>query len=262
MFYFIHLKTIFWPSQTRNQSCDFNPSRSRSFWASLPPPLPPQNPDQDFVLFPKIKTVVRCCLFLSRAVPQIFLQKGGKSLLFCAQNCSKMMEVESKPASQAMTTSLTNFQQVKETLPATEKDKTSKAVIQPANDSQQATGRFQGPSGYPSKCSFLGAEMNQGTCNIFHKASLELQEDAQEMQAIRKEVAQTPINTSMINLKTGREDQDGLLRNLQNFLQKQRPQRASHLLQDNLSWRLISCQSKENSFWNMTGKQLKARANC
>ncbi|XP_068951670.1 5-aminolevulinate synthase, non-specific, mitochondrial isoform X1 [Petaurus breviceps papuanus] len=189
-----------------------------------------------------METIVRRCPFLSR-VPQTFLQKAGKSLLFYAQNCPKMMEIGSKPVSRAVTTSPTHFQQVKETPPANEKDKTAKTVVQHADNSQQTTGGSQLPAGHPasatsqgsaSKCPFLAAQMNQGTSNVFRKASLELQEDVQEMQAVRKEVAQTPINPTVINLKTGREDPNGLLKNFQDLMQKQRPERVSHLLQDNL----------------------------
>ncbi|MBW00723.1 5-aminolevulinate synthase, nonspecific, mitochondrial, partial [Eschrichtius robustus] len=67
-----------------------------------------------------METVVRRCPFLSR-VPQAFLQKAGKSLLFYAQNCPKMMEVGTKPAPRALSTSAVLCQQVKETPPANEK---------------------------------------------------------------------------------------------------------------------------------------------
>lgn len=66
-----------------------------------------------------METVVRRCPFLSR-VPQAFLQKAGKSLLFYAQNCPKMMEVGAKPAPRALSASAVLCQQVKETPPANE----------------------------------------------------------------------------------------------------------------------------------------------
>lgn len=66
-----------------------------------------------------METVVRRCPFLSR-VPQAFLQKAGKSLLFYAQNCPKMMEAGAKPAPRALSTSAVCCQQVRETPPANE----------------------------------------------------------------------------------------------------------------------------------------------
>lgn len=66
-----------------------------------------------------METVVRRCPFLSR-VPQAFLQKAGKSLLFYAQNCPKMMEFGAKPAPRALSTSAGHCQQIKETPPASE----------------------------------------------------------------------------------------------------------------------------------------------
>lgn len=68
-----------------------------------------------------METVVRRCPFLSR-VPQAFLQKAGKSLLFYAQNCPKMMEVGAKPAPRTLSTSAVQCQQVKETPPASESE--------------------------------------------------------------------------------------------------------------------------------------------
>lgn len=69
--------------------------------------------------FADMETVVRRCPFLSR-VPQAFLQKAGKSLLFYAQNCPKMMEVGAKPAPRTLSTSAAHCQQIRETPPANE----------------------------------------------------------------------------------------------------------------------------------------------
>lgn len=44
--------------------------------------------------------------------------------------------------------------------------------------------------------------MSQGGSSVFRKASLALQEDVQEMHAVREEVAQTSVNPSVINVKT------------------------------------------------------------
>uniref|UniRef100_A0A2K6UAB0 5'-aminolevulinate synthase 1 n=1 Tax=Saimiri boliviensis boliviensis TaxID=39432 RepID=A0A2K6UAB0_SAIBB len=190
-----------------------------------------------------METVVRRCPFLSR-VPQAFLQKAGKSLLFYAQNCPKMMEGGAKPAPRALSTATVHYQQIKETPPASEKDKTAKAKVQQAPDGpQQSPDGTQLPSGHPlpatsqgtaSKCPFLAAQMSQRGSSVFCKASLELQEDVQEMNAVRKEVAQTSVSPSVVSVKTDGGDPSGLLKNFQDIMQKQRPERVSHLLQDNL----------------------------
>ncbi|EHB01790.1 5-aminolevulinate synthase, nonspecific, mitochondrial [Heterocephalus glaber] len=145
-----------------------------------------------------METVVRRCPFLSR-VPQAFLQKAGKSLLFYAQNCPKMMEVGANPAPRALTTSAVHCQQIRETPPGSEKDKTAKASVQQAPDrAQQTPDGTQLPSGHPSsatsqgtasKCPFLAAQMSQKGSSVFCKASLELQEDVQEMHAVRKAIS-------------------------------------------------------------------------
>lgn len=60
---------------------------------------------------------------------------------------------------------------------------------------RQASEGMQPPSGHPSpatgqgaasKCPFLAAQMSQGGSSVFRRASLELQEDVQEMHAVRK----------------------------------------------------------------------------
>ncbi|XP_038265640.1 5-aminolevulinate synthase, nonspecific, mitochondrial isoform X2 [Dermochelys coriacea] len=85
-----------------------------------------------------------------------------------------------------------------------------------------------------TKCPFLAAQMNPTNSNVFCKASLELQEDVQEMQAVRKEFTKTPVNPTMMNIKTSGEEQNGLLKKFQDIMLKQKPERVSHLLQDNL----------------------------
>nr|XP_042138106.1 5-aminolevulinate synthase, nonspecific, mitochondrial [Peromyscus maniculatus bairdii] len=190
-----------------------------------------------------METVVRRCPFLSR-VPQAFLQKAGKSLLFYAQNCPKMMEVGAKPAPRTLSTSAVHCQQIKETPPANEKEKTAKATVQQApDDSQQTPDGTQLPSGHlspatsqgsGSKCPFLAAQLSQTGSSVFRKASLELQEDVQEMHAVRKEAAQSSVTPNVINMKADGEDPSQLLKNFQDIMRKQRPERVSHLLQDNL----------------------------
>lgn len=75
-------------------------------------------------------------------------------------------------------------------------EKAAKAAVQQAPDeSQQTPDGTQLPAGHPSptasqgsgsKCPFLAAQLSQTGSNVFRKASLELQEDVQEMHAVRK----------------------------------------------------------------------------
>ncbi|CAM2117104.1 unnamed protein product [Caretta caretta] len=188
----------------------------------------------------KMETVVRRCPFLSR-VSQAFLQKAGKSLLFYAQSCPKMMEVGTKPASRSLGTSVAHCQQAEETTPPNDKAKNSKDVSQENPSGSQlpighlpvVTSQSTSQSS-ATKCPFLAAQMNPTNSNVFCKASLELQEDVQEMQAVRKEFTKTPVNPTVMNSKTSGEEQNGLLKKFQDIMLKQKPDRVSHLLQDNL----------------------------
>lgn len=77
-------------------------------------------------------------------------------------------------------------------------EKTAKAAVQQAPDESQMAQTPDGtqlPPGHPSpstsqssgsKCPFLAAQLNQTGSSVFRKASLELQEDVQEMHAVRK----------------------------------------------------------------------------
>lgn len=77
-------------------------------------------------------------------------------------------------------------------------EKTAKAAVQQAPDESQMAQTPDGtqlPSGHPSpatsqgsgsKCPFLAAQLSQTGSSVFRKASLELQEDVQEMHAVRK----------------------------------------------------------------------------
>lgn len=156
------------------------------------------------------------------------------------------MEVGAKPAPRTVSTSAAQCQQVKETPPANEKEKTAKAAVQQAPDESQMAQTPDGtqlPPGHPSpstsqssgsKCPFLAAQLSQTGSSVFRKASLELQEDVQEMHAVRKEVAQSPVLPSLVNAKRDGEGPSPLLKNFQDIMRKQRPERVSHLLQDNL----------------------------
>ncbi|KAL7986004.1 hypothetical protein Chor_011170 [Crotalus horridus] len=185
-----------------------------------------------------METIVRRCPFLSR-VSQAFLQKAGKSLLFYAQNCPKMMEVGTKPASRAISTSATHCQQTEESTSASQKNKNSTDVAQQNISRPQhlVSEPFAGsPSANQapvSKCPFLAAQVNEGN-SVFCEASRELQEDVEEMQAVRKEFTKTPESTVEVHAEMDGEKKNGLLKKFQDIMLKQRPERVSHLLQENL----------------------------
>uniref|UniRef100_A0A8C5RPF1 5-aminolevulinate synthase, non-specific, mitochondrial n=1 Tax=Laticauda laticaudata TaxID=8630 RepID=A0A8C5RPF1_LATLA len=188
--------------------------------------------------FLKMETIVRRCPFLSR-VSQAFLQKAGKSLLFYAQNCPKMMEVGTKPASRAISTSAAHCQQTEESTSGNEKNKNSTDVAK-QNPSRPQLFVSEPSAGSPSanqtpvsKCPFLAAQVNEGN-SVFCEASRELQEDVEEMQAVRKEFTQTQESTVEINAVVDGEKKNGLLKKFQDIMLKQRPERVSHLLQENL----------------------------
>lgn len=67
-------------------------------------------------------------------------------------------------------------------------DKTAEAEALPAGDGTQLPPGHPAPApsqGAASKCPFLAAQMSQQGSSVFRKASLELQEDVQEMHAVR-----------------------------------------------------------------------------
>ncbi|KAF4803397.1 5-aminolevulinate synthase, nonspecific, mitochondrial [Turdus rufiventris] len=185
-----------------------------------------------------MEAVVRRCPFLAR-VSQAFLQKAGPSLLLYAQHCPRMMEA-APPAARSLAMSAARGQQAEEETPAGRREaKNVKEVAQ-----QNADGA-QPPAGHPpastsqstaTKCPFLAAQMNHKNSNVFCKASLELQEDVQEMQADRKgtEFAKMPSTSTVRKIETEGEEQSGLLKKFKDIMLKQRPESVSHLLQDNL----------------------------
>ncbi|KAJ8361059.1 hypothetical protein SKAU_G00175840 [Synaphobranchus kaupii] len=165
-------------------------------------------------------TIIRRCPFLS-CVPQAFLQQARKSLVVYAQKCPVMMDLASRPFARALSSSSTSCQKAEDT---------SSPSVDPKGMAKLPPGHPMPPPGQvvASKCPFLVAEMGQKNSTVVRQASLELQEDVQEMDALRKE---RPVNTSMVNLtKADAEDRNNLLRNLL----KQRPARVSHLLQENM----------------------------
>ncbi|KAM8799916.1 5-aminolevulinate synthase, non-specific, mitochondrial [Eudromia elegans] len=178
-----------------------------------------------------MEAVVRSCPFLAR-VPQAFLQKAGPSLLLYAQHCPRMMEAA--PPARALGTSAARRQQAEETPAARREAQSTKEGAEPKRSGSPA------PAGAPgSKCPFLAAQMSHGSSSVFCKASLELQEDVQEMQAERKvsvgtEFAKPPTNSTVKKTQAEGEEQSGLLKKFKDIMLKQRPESVSHLLQDNL----------------------------
>ncbi|XP_069721957.1 5-aminolevulinate synthase, non-specific, mitochondrial isoform X2 [Phaenicophaeus curvirostris] len=172
-----------------------------------------------------MEAVVRRCPFLAR-VPQAFLQKAGPSLLLYAQLCPRMMEP--RPAARHIAASAARGQRPEPGAPGDQQAKNAKEETR-----QNTAGGTQPPTGHPpagasqssaTKCPFLAAQMNHKNSNVFCKASLELQEDVQEMQADRK----------VRNIETEGEERSGLLKKFKDIVLKQRPESVSHLLQDNL----------------------------
>ncbi|XP_068265024.1 5-aminolevulinate synthase, non-specific, mitochondrial isoform X2 [Nyctibius grandis] len=131
-----------------------------------------------------MEAVVRRCPFLAR-VSQAFLQKAGPSLLLYAQHCPRMMEPA--PPARALATSAARGQQAEETSAARREAKNAKEVAQQNTAGSQPPAAASQSSA--TKCPFLAAQMNHKKSNVFCKASLELQEDVQEMQVDRKAVS-------------------------------------------------------------------------
>ncbi|XP_036389504.1 5-aminolevulinate synthase, nonspecific, mitochondrial-like [Megalops cyprinoides] len=167
-------------------------------------------------------TVMRRCPFLS-LVPHALLQQAGKSLVVYAQRCPVMMDLASRPLARALSSSAASFQKAEQTPPSGEAPKP--AVRLPPGHPMPPPGQAAA-----TKCPFLASEMGQNS-GVVRQARMELQEDVQEMQAVRRELADSPVNPTVVNITKEMEvEEDDLLTSLL----KQRPPRVSHLLQDNM----------------------------
>nr|XP_023994336.1 5-aminolevulinate synthase, nonspecific, mitochondrial-like [Salvelinus alpinus] len=169
-----------------------------------------------------METLIRRCPFLSH-VPQSFLQQARKSLVVYAQKCPVMMNLASKPLARSLCSSSASLQKTEDTVtsaqtPGANGGTTTKLPqSHPMPPSGQASGT--------SKCPFLAAEMGQNS-GVVRQASIQLQEDVQEIRTVQKDVTPAqvlasssgPVNTS----------------NLMKKLLKQRPIRVSQLLQENM----------------------------
>uniref|UniRef100_A0A6Q2XNI1 5-aminolevulinate synthase n=1 Tax=Esox lucius TaxID=8010 RepID=A0A6Q2XNI1_ESOLU len=175
-----------------------------------------------------METIIRRCPFLSR-VPQTFLQQARTSLVVYAQKCPVMMDLASKPLARSLCLSSTSMQKAEGTSPE------SRLCVCPNGGSTT-----QLPPGHPhpvpaaaqgsaSKCPFLAAEMGQKNSGVVRQASLQLQEDVQEVRTVRKDVTPAQALAGSSNTSGGL-DRSSLMKKLL----KQRPTRVSHLLQENM----------------------------
>ncbi|XP_023660844.2 5-aminolevulinate synthase, non-specific, mitochondrial-like isoform X1 [Paramormyrops kingsleyae] len=167
--------------------------------------------------------VIRCCPSLSR-MPQGLLQQAGRTLVVYAQRCPMMVKLPSRAPACAFTSSTTSLQK---------KEETPSNSYGPEPVIEQLAGHPATPldEAMASKCPFLVSEMEERKSSVVRKARIELQEDVQEIQAVRTELAESSLNPSVVNIT--KEDgvvQQSLLRKLL----RQHPQGLPHLLQNNM----------------------------
>nr|XP_046167926.1 5-aminolevulinate synthase, nonspecific, mitochondrial-like isoform X2 [Oncorhynchus gorbuscha]XP_046167927.1 5-aminolevulinate synthase, nonspecific, mitochondrial-like isoform X2 [Oncorhynchus gorbuscha] len=169
-----------------------------------------------------METLTRRCPFLSR-VPQTFLQQARKSLVVYAQKCPVMMNLASKPLARALCSSSASFQKAEDNVtsaqtPGANGGTTTKL---PQSHPMPPFGQASGAS----KCPFLAAEMGQNS-GVVRQASLQLQEDVQEVRTIQKDVTPAQVLAS----SSGAVNTSNLMKKLL----KQRPTRMTQLLQENM----------------------------
>lgn len=158
-----------------------------------------------------MEAVIRRCPFLT-VVPGVCLQLAGRSSLArYAQKCPVMMDLASRPLARALSSSAS----------------ASKGT--PTNDDQKCEvrshpGHITPPAGQAvgSKCPFLAAEMVQKNNGVVREASMELQEDVQEMHSVR--TGKADVNFSVVADKANA----GSAKNLSES------SKVSHVLKDNL----------------------------
>ncbi|XP_034733661.1 5-aminolevulinate synthase, nonspecific, mitochondrial-like [Etheostoma cragini] len=116
--------------------------------------------------------VIRRCPFLT-VVPSVVLQLAGKSSLTSyARKCPVMMDLASRPLARAQSSSASA------TKGSTNDDQKNEVKFAPGHATPPA-GQTVG-----SKCPFLAAEMVQKNNRVVREASLELQEDVQELNSV------------------------------------------------------------------------------
>merc|ERR1719357_2250097 len=160
--------------------------------------------------------VLRRCPFLT-AGPSVFLQMNGKSSLASyAQNCPVMMDLASRPLARALSSSAS----VSKGTPTNE-DGRHEVKLPPGHVTPPA-GQAVG-----SKCPFLAAEMVQKNNRVVREASMELQEDFQEMHSFR---TGKNVDLSVVDLI----EADKANTRSPKSLHKPTSSQVSHLLKDNL----------------------------
>nr|XP_046167925.1 5-aminolevulinate synthase, nonspecific, mitochondrial-like isoform X1 [Oncorhynchus gorbuscha] len=179
-------------------------------------------PDHALTITVRMETLTRRCPFLSR-VPQTFLQQARKSLVVYAQKCPVMMNLASKPLARALCSSSASFQKAEDNVtsaqtPGANGGTTTKL---PQSHPMPPFGQASGAS----KCPFLAAEMGQNS-GVVRQASLQLQEDVQEVRTIQKDVTPAQVLAS----SSGAVNTSNLMKKLL----KQRPTRMTQLLQENM----------------------------
>ncbi|KAI3357568.1 hypothetical protein L3Q82_015982 [Scortum barcoo] len=158
-----------------------------------------------------MEAVICRCPFLT-VVPSVCLQLARRSsLAHYAQKCPVMMDLASRPLARALSSSAS----------------ASKGT--PTNDDQKREVRL--PPGHitppavqavGSKCPFLATEMVQKNNSVVREASMELQEDVQEMHSVR--TGKADVNLSVVADKADA----GSAKNLYES------SKVSHILKDNL----------------------------
>ncbi|XP_030277662.1 5-aminolevulinate synthase, nonspecific, mitochondrial-like isoform X3 [Sparus aurata] len=162
--------------------------------------------------------VIRRCPFLT-VVPSVCLQLAGKSsLLSYAQRCPVMMDLASRAPARALSSSASAF---KDRPP---NDDQNHAVRLPPGHATPPAGQAVG-----TKCPFLAAEMVQNNNKVVREASMELQEDVQEMRSVRTGKAGADLSvTDLI-------EADKVNKRAPKNLFKPESSKVSHLLKDHLS---------------------------
>ncbi|XP_038578644.1 5-aminolevulinate synthase, nonspecific, mitochondrial-like isoform X1 [Micropterus salmoides] len=157
--------------------------------------------------------VIRRCPFLT-VLPSVCLQLSGKSsLVRFTHKCPVMMYLVSRPVARALSSSASASKQT-----PTNDDQKHKFKLSPGyvmSPACQAVG---------SKCPFLAAEMVQKNIRVVREASMELQEDVQEMHSFRTG------KTDVVDLIKADKANTGAPRDLFKPISS----KVSHLLKDHL----------------------------
>nr|XP_046253385.1 5-aminolevulinate synthase, nonspecific, mitochondrial-like [Scatophagus argus] len=151
--------------------------------------------------------VIRQCPFLT-VVPSVCLQLAGKSsLVSYALKCPVMMDMACRPLARAFCTS--------------------------ASSSKGTPTNVTPPAGQPvgSKCPFLASEMVQKNNRVVTEASMELQEDIQEVHSVcRGQQSHSHSEKTDVDLPVVDKANTGA----EKKLFKPIPYKVPHLLEDNL----------------------------